>query len=139
MATLLCFGLGYTAKDFIASYHDRFDRVFATVRSDRHAAEFNASDRPWLTVIEFDGKPLSSSIRAAIADADDVIVSVPPDATGDVVLAACGDALSRGSVARLLARPCHRPRSTRGIASVERIKELADVDVRPHKRPLNIR
>ena len=97
MATLLCFGLGYTAKDFIASYHDRFDRVFATVRSDRHAAEFNASDRPWLTVIEFDGKPLSSSIRAAIADADDVIVSVPPDATGDVVLAACGDALSRAS------------------------------------------
>ena len=97
MATLLCFGLGYTAKHFIASYHDRFDRVFATVRSDRRAAEFNASDRPLLTAIEFDGKSSSSSIRAAIADADDVLVSVPPDATGDIVLAACGDALSRAS------------------------------------------
>jgi nucleoside-diphosphate-sugar epimerase len=96
MATLLCFGLGYTAKHFIASYRDRFDRVFATVRSDQRAAELSASHRPWLTAIEFDGKSSSSSVRTAIADADDVLVSVPPD-TGDVVLAACGDALSRAS------------------------------------------
>jgi nucleoside-diphosphate-sugar epimerase len=97
MATLLCFGLGYTAKHFIASYYGRFDRVFATVRSDRRAAELNASHRSWLTVIEFDGKSLSSSARAAIAGADDVLVSVPPDSTGDLVLAACGEALSQAS------------------------------------------
>jgi nucleoside-diphosphate-sugar epimerase len=97
MATLLCFGLGYTAKHFIASYYGRFYRVCATVRSDRRAAELNASDRPRLTAIEFDGKSLSSRVRAEIADADDVLVSVPPDATGDVVLAACGDAFSRAS------------------------------------------
>jgi nucleoside-diphosphate-sugar epimerase len=98
MATLLCFGLGYTAKHFIASYYNRFDRVFATVRSDQRAAQLNASDRPRLTAIKFDGESLSSSIRAAIADANDVLVSVPPDTTGDLVLAACGDALSRASL-----------------------------------------
>lgn len=97
MATLLCFGLGYTAKHFIASYHDRFDRVFATVRSDRRAAEINVSERPRLTALKFDDKSLSSSVRAAIADANDVLVSVPPNGTGDLVLAACGDALSRAS------------------------------------------
>jgi nucleoside-diphosphate-sugar epimerase len=97
MATLLCFGLGYTAKHYIAAYHGRFERVFATVRGGQRAAELDVSDRPLITTLEFDGKSLSSSVRAAIDDANDVLVSIPPNASSDVVLAVYGVALSRAS------------------------------------------
>jgi len=96
MATLLCFGLGYSSKHYIALCPRRFDRVFATVRSSQRAAELNVSSRPWFTVLQFAGKS-SSNVRAAIADANHVLVSVPPDASGDLVLGEYGDALLRAA------------------------------------------
>jgi len=97
MTTLLCFGFGYTAQHYIRLYRIRFDRIFATVRSGQRAAELSESDRPWFKALEFDGKSASADLRTAIANANAVLVSVPPDASGDAVLAACGDALTRAS------------------------------------------
>jgi hypothetical protein len=42
MATLLCFGLGYSARHWLASYGGQFERIWATVRSIERAAELNA-------------------------------------------------------------------------------------------------
>lgn len=95
MTTLLCFGLGYTAQHYVAAYHDRFERVFATVRSEQPASDPVANGRPWLTAVRFD--PASPDFISAIASADNVLVSIPPDSTGDPVLAACGHTLSQSS------------------------------------------
>jgi nucleoside-diphosphate-sugar epimerase len=95
MPTLFCFGLGYTAAHYAAAFHSRFDRVFGTVRNSTRAAGMNQGDKAWRTVLAFDGMSMSPDVRAAIADSDHVLVSIPPDATGDVVLAACGTALSQ--------------------------------------------
>jgi len=97
MTTLFCFGLGYTARHYVAAHHGRFDRVFATVRDNERAAELNSGDEPWLKVLSFDGTSLSLSVQAALSESNYVLVSAPPDASGDPVLAACGPALSHGS------------------------------------------
>jgi nucleoside-diphosphate-sugar epimerase len=94
MVTLLCFGLGYSAQHWLASYAGRFERIVATVRDAAHAAELNAQARPVCTVLVFDGTAVSTELRTAIAEADAVLVSIPPDRGGDPVLAACGDALA---------------------------------------------
>ena len=97
MATLLCFGLGYSARHWLASYGGQFERIWATVRSAERAAELNARSRPQFTSIAFDGTVASDDLRAAIAQAEAVLVSVPPDASGDPILSTWGDVLTRAA------------------------------------------
>jgi nucleoside-diphosphate-sugar epimerase len=94
MATLLCFGLGYCAQHWLASHAGRFERIWATVRDPARAADLNARAQSELTTLVFDGTAMSPELAAAIAQADAVLTSVPPDATGDPVLAVCGEALA---------------------------------------------
>jgi nucleoside-diphosphate-sugar epimerase len=100
MTTLFCFGFGYTAEYYVAGHHGRFDRVFGTTRSVQRSAELNASNRPWLTFLTFDGGTPSPRLCAAITEADAILISVPPDAAGDPVLMACSDQLARSSQLR---------------------------------------
>jgi nucleoside-diphosphate-sugar epimerase len=93
MTTLVCFGFGYSAQAWLASHSGQFERVWATVRDAAHAVELNARAQSGLTALVFDGAAVSAELRAAIAEADAVLASVPPDAAGDPVLMACGDAL----------------------------------------------
>jgi nucleoside-diphosphate-sugar epimerase len=102
MATLLCFGLGYSAQHWLACYGGRFERIWATVREAEHAAELNARARPGFTALPFDGTTVSSDLRAAIAQADALLVSVPPDSSGDPVLETCGEALTRARLASIV-------------------------------------
>src|SRR3974390_2031640 len=95
MATLLCFGLGYSAQHWLAGYGDRFQRIAATVRDAGHAAELNARRQPGFAAFTFDGTASSAELRALIAQADAVLVSVPPTPSGDPVLETCGEALTR--------------------------------------------
>jgi nucleoside-diphosphate-sugar epimerase len=97
MATLLGFGFGYSVQYYLASYDGRFDHIYTTVRNTGHAAELNSLARPGVVVIAFDDKVVSADLHSAIEDADAVLVSVPPDDSGDPVLATCGNALSRAS------------------------------------------
>jgi len=85
---LLVFGLGYSAEAFIGRTGSRFEGVVATVRS---AARRDALARPDLEIRLFPGE--EDAIEAAIAEADALLVSVPPGAD-DPVLARFGQAIA---------------------------------------------
>jgi len=93
MATLFCFGLGYSAEHFVGLFGDGFDRIIGTVRGAERAAVLNAHLAGRLKALVFDGRSAAPELRGAIAEADFVLVSVPPDENGDPVLRAFGDAL----------------------------------------------
>jgi len=102
MATLLCFGLGYSAQHYLASCGGRFERVWATVRDAGRAADLDLRARPGLSVLSFDGTSVSGKLCAAMQEAEAVLVSVPPDASGDPVLAICGAALAQAARLRAI-------------------------------------
>ena len=94
MATLVCFGLGYSAQQWLAAYGSRFERIVATVREAEHAAKLAAQARPGFTAFVLDGAAASKELLAAVATADAVLTSVPPNASGDPVLRSFGDVLA---------------------------------------------
>lgn len=96
MTTLMIFGLGYSSQATLRAAAGRYDRVIATVRTAESAARFSAegvSGQP-VTALPFDGTGLSETLAAAIGTADDILVSAPPDETGDPVLKHCADTLA---------------------------------------------
>ncbi len=102
MATLLCFGLGYSAQHWLASYGKRFERIWATVQNATHAAELNARAQCGLTVLAFDGTVVSTELRTAITQANALLISVPPNASGDPVLRTCGAALVQARLSSIV-------------------------------------
>jgi nucleoside-diphosphate-sugar epimerase len=90
MSTLVCFGFGYCADHFVAAFGEKFDRIFGTVRGKERAAVLNAYPGR-LQALVFDGPVVTPELKAALAGADHVLVSVPPGDYGDPVLAAFGD------------------------------------------------
>jgi nucleoside-diphosphate-sugar epimerase len=94
MATLICFGFGYSAEHFIAGCGQKFDRIVGTVRNRERSVILNAYDGGRLQALVFDGMQATPELNSAIAEADDVLVSVPPGDNGDPVLAVFGAALS---------------------------------------------
>jgi len=50
----------------------------------------------------FDGTPPAPELTGAIARANDVLVSIPPDANGDPVLSACGEAFRQARELRAI-------------------------------------
>src|SRR5262249_31851550 len=96
MATLLCFGFGYCAERFTAEFGDKFDSIMGTVRSAERAAVLNAYQPAGMRALSFDGIQAGPELRNITAQAEHVLVSVPPGETADPVLAACGEALAAG-------------------------------------------
>ena len=94
MPLLLCFGLGYSAEHFIASYGDQFARIVGTVRSAERAAVLNAHLAGRLKALLFEDNFAAPELADAVAEADRILVSVPPNEHGDRVLAAFGEALA---------------------------------------------
>lgn len=90
MKTLLIFGLGYSSQAVVAAAKGRYARIIATVRSPERAARLTASGLAGaaVTVLPFSGQAFSEDLDEALASADDVLVSIPPDAGGDPVLRA---------------------------------------------------
>jgi hypothetical protein len=91
MATLLCFGFGYCAENFVAMFGAGFERVVGTVRGAERAAILNAYDGGSLQTLLFDGAHPTPEIKSAIVAADYVLVSVPPAEEGDPVIASCSE------------------------------------------------
>jgi nucleoside-diphosphate-sugar epimerase len=89
---LFVFGLGYTARRFVARHGDRFARISATVR-DPGRRGGPAS----VEVYRFDGAARDPAILPRLAEADALLVSVPPGPADDPVLAAFGDAIAAGA------------------------------------------
>ena len=94
MATLICFGLGYCAEHFIAEFGGKFERIIGTVRRAERAGILNAYQAGAVRAVVFDGALATPELNGAIGAADYALISVPPDASGDPVLAACGSALA---------------------------------------------
>jgi len=82
MRHLVIFGFGYAASAFARHAAARFDRVSATTRGrDKAQAMAMAGVVPML----LDGSD-PGGLGRAVADATAVLVSIPPDETGDTVL-----------------------------------------------------
>ena len=83
MTRLLCIGLGYSARVFAARMATRGWRITGTATSDKSAAEINALG---YEAIRFDGTAPSDPLRVVLATATHLLVSAPPDASGDPFL-----------------------------------------------------
>src|SRR5690606_24833393 len=85
------FGLGYTALAFIRSELIAWSRVAGTVRESAKAERLRAQG---LQAYPLDGNAEDAAIAAEIRAADAILVSVPPEATGDPTLARFGEAIA---------------------------------------------
>jgi len=95
MATLFCFGLGYSAQHFIAEFGGRFHRIAGTVTTREKAAAIAAGGIGGHAVeaFVFDGGDAAPQVTAAVMDATAVLVSVPPG-QHDPVLAQFADTVA---------------------------------------------
>ncbi len=93
MTTLVCFGFGYSADHFVGTFGTKFHGIFGTVRDAERAAALSAKSGG-LKGIVFDGNTASSELRAAVAEANAVLVSIPPDENGDPVLRVLSEQLA---------------------------------------------
>src|SRR5437868_6189476 len=68
MATLFCFGLGYSASHYIAAFGGRFDRITGTVTTREKAAAIAAAGIGGhkAEAFVFDGADASPQITAAL-------------------------------------------------------------------------
>ena len=94
MATLVCFGFGYCAEHFIADFAGKFERIIGTVRRVERAGILNAYQPGAVRAVVFNGALATPKINGAIGAADYALISIPPDASGDPVLTACGSAFA---------------------------------------------
>jgi nucleoside-diphosphate-sugar epimerase len=80
MATLFCFGLGYSAQHTVAELGARFERIAGTVTTREKAATIAGAGIGGHRVetFVFDGTDASPQVTAALMDASAVLVSVPP-------------------------------------------------------------
>lgn len=88
---LFVFGLGYTAGHFIETYRERFAGVCATFRS---SGKGRALEDAGVLTYRFDGDAYDPRILDRLADADAVLVSIPPAGGSDPVLDRFSDALA---------------------------------------------
>jgi len=96
MTDLLVFGLGYSSRAVVRADAGRHARITATVRSPERAAALSEAPIEGRTVevLPFDGSAAPVALIDAIGRAGHVLVSAPPDETGDPVLKACAEALA---------------------------------------------
>jgi nucleoside-diphosphate-sugar epimerase len=96
MSTLVCLGLGYCARHYVAEFGARFDRIVGTSRTAESAATLGARSYGGrsVDVHAFDGTSASAATKSAVTDADALLISAPPAQGVDVVLAAFGSALA---------------------------------------------
>ena len=91
MTALVCLGLGYCARFYVAEFGTRFDRVIGTSRSpDKQAGA------P-IEVLIFDGIRPSPQLREAISGASALLISAAPGDASDPVLAALTDDIATAS------------------------------------------
>lgn len=100
MSTLLCFGLGYSAEHYVASYGDGFARIIGTVRGAERAAVLNARLAGRLKALVFDGTAPTPELQHAVGEADAALISIPQDESGDPVLRVFADAFARAQKLR---------------------------------------
>ncbi len=81
---LFVFGLGYSPLAFLTRHASHFDKISGTVRQVEKAERL-ARERQIETIV-FDGSAVSPELVRALAQADVILVSVPPGERGDPAL-----------------------------------------------------
>ncbi len=82
--SLFCFGLGYSARHLIGQLDRNHWKIAGTVREPQSQSHWGAAG---IDVYSFDGTQQTSGIEAALSETTHVLVSAPPGADGDPVLA----------------------------------------------------
>ncbi|MBV9393795.1 MAG: SDR family oxidoreductase [Methylobacteriaceae bacterium] len=90
--SLLVFGLGYSAMHYVTT-RAASERVSGTVRSAEKAERINAAHAN-VNPLVFDGRAADPAIRPRLQSATHLLVSVPPETSGDPVLAHFGEAIA---------------------------------------------
>jgi dTDP-4-dehydrorhamnose reductase len=85
---LFAFGLGYCACDFLARHGAQFDAISASVRDAEKPRTIPSGHQ--VTCFVFDRDQDEPALTAALAEADVLLVSVPPGVSVDPVLAKYG-------------------------------------------------
>ncbi len=91
MTTLLAVGLGYCARHYLAAFPAAFDRVIGTARTPEGVARVQQAG---FEGVLFDGTSLTPALAEAVAAADVLLLSAPPEAKGDPLLAVARDVLA---------------------------------------------
>jgi nucleoside-diphosphate-sugar epimerase len=90
MTTLLCFGLGYCARRYVADFGRSYAHVAGTVRC---LEDIPGAQPEQVARFAFDGTGVSAALMSALRGAYRLLISVPPAAQGDPVLASLSDEL----------------------------------------------
>jgi hypothetical protein len=92
MSTLVCIGLGYTARVFAARVAAQGWRIIGTAQTADSASAITALG---YDAIVYDGTTPSKKLRTALASATHLLISAPPDGSGDPLLRYHADGLPR--------------------------------------------
>ncbi|MGB3446600.1 MAG: NAD-dependent epimerase/dehydratase family protein [Xanthobacteraceae bacterium] len=94
---LFIFGIGYSCRHFLDRFGDRFTSVSGTVRDpSRDAAQFGCE------MLSFGPDHADPIIATRLAEANLLLVSVPPSGSGDPALAAFSDLIGASRVQRIV-------------------------------------
>jgi nucleoside-diphosphate-sugar epimerase len=96
---LFVFGLGYSVLHFIEHHAQRFTAISGTVRT---AEKRDALQGSRCTSLLFGGDHADPAIQRHLAEADMLLVSVPPGPSGDPVLAAFSEQIAASQVKRIV-------------------------------------
>ena len=89
MPTLLCLGLGYCARFYVAEFGARFERIIGTSRTPKPAGH--------VEMLAFDAAAPSDEVRDAVATATHLLLSATPSETGDPIFNALENAIASSS------------------------------------------
>ena len=92
MATLLCLGLGYCARVYVAEFGARFERIVGTSRTPTPAGR--------VEMLPFDAAMPSRAVRDAVTAATHLLVSAGPSEAGDPILAALANDIAGSQALR---------------------------------------
>ena len=85
MPILVIFGLGFSARSYISAFGAGWERIIGSVRAPaRPACPVDPADR--VEILSFDGLEPVAALRGALAQADTVLVSIPPSERGEPTL-----------------------------------------------------
>ena len=96
--SLVIFGYGYSSQHFAQAYGARYAPVLATVRDPARAMKLTSEA---CEVVAF-GESIDARIAPALAHAEHLLISAPPEANGDPVLLRFKDAIAQSKIKRIV-------------------------------------
>ena len=92
--TLLVLGFGYSASRYVALHGAAWSRISATTRSAEKAARLGGSG---VEAFVMNPTEIGARLREAVAQAKAILVSAPPDSSGDPALALLREEIAAAS------------------------------------------